>query len=103
MPTIRNWLKGLLDAGIRHTIRLVEPDEVNWDGKPCPPHENQMDTLADAMRVAVTFNRMPIKDMSIPSKTHMERILDLIDRRIQNDQPVYIHCWGGRGLSLVVI
>jgi len=96
-------LKGLLDAGIGHTISLMEPDETNWDGKAFPPYENQMDTLADTMGVAVTFNRMPIEDMSIPSEAHIERILDLIDRRIQNDRPVYIHCWGGRGRTGTVV
>jgi len=90
-------LRGLLDTGIRHVISLMEPDEANWDGKPFVPYANQMTALADMMGVTVGFNRMPIEDMSIPSKAHMTRILDLIDRNMQNDQPVYVHCWGGRG------
>jgi len=90
-------LKGLLVAGIRHVINLMEPNETDWDGKPFARYENQMTTLAEAMGVAVTFNRMPIKDMSAPSNAHMDRILGVIDRCIENDQPVYVHCWGGRG------
>ena len=41
--------------------------------------------------------------MSIPSDAHMDRILDLIDQCIENDQPVYIHCWGGRGRTGTVV
>lgn len=96
-------LQGLLDVGIRHVINLMEPAETNWDGKPFALYEHQMTTLADAMGVAVAFNRMPIKDMSIPTEAHMERILDLIDRCIENSQPVYIHCWGGRGRTGIVV
>ena len=96
-------LQGLLDAGIRHVISLMEPDEANWDGKPFVPYENQMTALADSLGVTVGFNRMPIEDMSVPTATHMKRVLDQIDRCIQNDQPVYIHCWGGRGRTGTVI
>jgi len=96
-------LQGLLDAGIRHVINLMEPNEADWDGKSFVSYENQMTGLADTMGVDVGFNRMPIGDMSVPSKVHMERILDLIDRCIQNDQPVYIHCWGGRGRTGTVV
>lgn len=99
----REKLQGLLDAGIRHVISLMEPNEANWDGTPFVPYENQMTALADTMGVTVGFNRMPIKDMSVASKAHMERILDLIDRCMQNDTPVYIHCWGGRGRTGTVV
>ena len=79
------------DAGIRHVISLMKPVEANRDGESSLPYENQMDTLADTTGVAVAFNRIPITEVSIPSKAHMARILDLIDRHIQNDQPVYLH------------
>ena len=96
-------LQGLLDADIRHIINLMEPNEANWDGKPFAAYENQMTALADSMGVTVGFNRMPIKDMSIPSEAHMERILDQIDRCNENGQPVYVHCWGGRGRTGTVV
>jgi hypothetical protein len=90
-------LKGLLDAGIRHVISLMVPDETNAEDKPFAAYENPMAMLAEIAGNTVTFNRMPIEDMSIPSPAHMDRILGLIDKCIDNDLPVYIHCWGGRG------
>lgn len=95
--------KGLLDSGIRHVISLMEPDDIDWDTQPVAPYENQMTTLADTMGVTVGFNRMPVRDASIPSVAHMERILDLIDRNMQSDRPVYVHCWGGRGRTGTVV
>ena len=33
----------------------------------------------------------------------MRAILDEIDRSIQKNHPVYVHCWGGRGRTGTVI
>jgi len=90
-------LKTLIDHGIRHVITLMEPDEVDWKGKPFEPYEDQMRKIAKLMGLKVTFINMPIKDTWIPSRIEMCQILDHIDRSIQDDKPVYIHCWGGRG------
>ncbi len=96
-------LQALLDAGIRQFISLMEPIELNWDGRPFPPYEDRVKTLADEMGVAVAFNRMPIRDMSVPTDGHMEKILDRVDAAIQEDRPVYIHCLGGRGRTGTVV
>ncbi len=90
-------LKDLLDHGIRHVINLMEPDERNWDGKPFAAYESQMRTIAKSMNTDTYFKRIPIKDMGIPSRHGMIIILDSIDQSIENNKPVYVHCWGGRG------
>ena len=33
----------------------------------------------------------------------MKKLLDLIDRSIENNQPVYLHCFGGLGRTGTVV
>ena len=47
--------------------------------------------------------RFKIKDMDIPSKDLMTKILDKIDEDIANGHPVYLHCIGGIGRTGTVI
>ena len=55
------------------------------------------------MGCEVTFERIPIKDASIPSRSEMGYILDRIDRCIQENRPVFVHCLGGRGRTGTVV
>ena len=47
--------------------------------------------------------RLPIRDVSVPSKEAMVAILDAIDKSIRENHPVYVHCWGGKGRTGTVI
>ncbi len=90
-------LKGLLDHGIRHVINLMEENEKDHSGNPFFPYKEQMATISESMACTVSFDRMPIKDLWIPTRIEMCRILDRIDECLENNKPVYVHCWGGRG------
>ncbi|MDF1594056.1 MAG: dual specificity protein phosphatase family protein [Desulfobacterales bacterium] len=96
-------LKRLLEHGIRRVISLMEPTEINWNGKAFESYEDRMKSIADDMGVEVFFDRMPIKDTWIPSRKEMCQILDRIDQSIADNQPVYVHCWGGRGRTGTVV
>ncbi len=96
-------LKGLLDHGIRHVINLMEEDEINHSGKSFISYEEQMTSIAESMSCTVSFDRMPIKDLWIPTRVEMCRILDRIDECIEKNKPVYVHCWGGRGRTGTVV
>ena len=96
-------LQGLLMHGIRHVINLMEPDEFNRYGRMFVPYENLMTSIAATMGVEVGFDRMPIKDWSVPSRSTMGRILDRIDACISQQKPVYVHCLGGLGRTGTVV
>jgi len=96
-------LSGLLEHGIRHIINLMEPQEVNRSGKQFVSYEAKMRSIADEMGISVTFDRIPIKDTWIPSRVDMGRILDRIDGCMANDEPIFLHCWGGRGRTGTVV
>lgn len=96
-------LKGLIASGIRHVISLMEPDEFDHSGNPFAPYLDQMEAIAESMKINVTFDQLSIKDLSVPSEREMVRILNQIDICMEYDKPVYIHCWGGRGRTATVV
>jgi hypothetical protein len=96
-------LTALITAGIRHIINLMEPDERDRTGQQFFPYEDEMESIAAKMRISVTFDRLPIKDLSAPTERYMARILNQIDLCIKYGKPVYVHCWGGIGRSGTVV
>ena len=96
-------LTALIDSGIRHVINLIEPDERDNSGSRFVPYEDVMESIAAKMRISVTFDQLPIKDLSIPTEHHMTRILNQIDICIKHGKPVYVHCWGGIGRTGTVV
>jgi hypothetical protein len=96
-------ITALVEHGIRHVVNLMEEDEVNKNGRPFLPYEELLAEIGRSLGYSIAFSRMPIKDLGIPSAVEMEEILDLIDRSLAQDQPVYIHCWGGRGRTGTVV
>ena len=96
-------LKGLIDHGIRHVVNLMETGERNRIGHPFVPYEDQMQSIAAARQCSISFDRMPIKDGSVPSRIEIGRILDNIDAGIAAGRPVYVHCLGGLGRTGTVV
>ena len=96
-------LRGLIQAGIRHVISLLEPQEYNRPDDPFPPYVDRMESIAEKLKISVTFDQISIKDFSVPTERKMVRILNQIDLCIKYDKPVYVHCWGGKGRTGTVI
>lgn len=96
-------LKGLLHAGIRHVINLMEEDERDMFMRPFIPYQEIFRRLAREMACTVTCVSMPIRDVDIPSRQEMRLILDGIDRAIAQERPVYVHCLGGKGRTGTVV
>ena len=96
-------LKGLLNHGIRYFIDLMEPDEVNRNGKPFIPYAPMMKSIAENAGVEATFDRMAIKDVWVPTKPEMRRVLDRIEECVNDDKLVYVHCLDGKGCTGTVV
>jgi protein-tyrosine phosphatase len=96
-------LIGLIQAGIRHVISLIEPQEYDHSENPFAPYVDNMETIAETIKISVTFDQISIKDFSVPTERQMIRILNQIDMCINYDKPVYLHCWGGKGRTGTVV
>jgi hypothetical protein len=84
----------------------MEPDERDFTGHRFVPYNEMMESIAAKIRISVTLDQLPIKDLSVPTDSHMTRILNQIDLCIKHGKPVYVHCLGGLsepGQSLAVI
>ena len=99
----RQKLERLYDAGIRHVINLMEPDEVDHDGNPFDSYKHALTEIAGKQDGRISFSRYPIEDLHIPDADQMTAILDAIDTAIDAHQPVYVHCWGGIGRTGTVV
>lgn len=93
---MRQRLKRYLDAGINFFIDLTEPKELQ-------PYEQILQEVAAAKNIIVTYIRMPIKDMSIPTVEFMNEIISVITKALENNKKIYVHCWGGIGRTGTVV
>ena len=96
-------LTALINSGIRHLINLMEPDERDFTGQRFIPYDDMMESITSKMGISVTFDQLPIKDLSVPTERHMMRILNQIDLCIKHGKPVYVHCLGGIGRTGTVV
>ena len=86
----RRRMATFLESGIRTFIDLTQPHEL-------VPYEPVLKEQADIFGYEAAYHRFAIRDHGLPSPQTMRLILDTIDTAIQNDRPVYVHCWGGVG------
>ena len=88
---------------MHHIVNLMETDELNFKGERFVPYKAQLQDLEKEMDVSIKLVHMPIRDMEIPPLEGMVAILNEIDRAIEQNPIVYLHCWGGRGRTGTVV
>ena len=52
-------LKGLIQAGIRHVISLIEPEEYGRSDDPFPPYVDHMETIAESLSAYIISILIP--------------------------------------------
>lgn len=96
-------LRNLVALNVSTVVNLMEPDEVDHFGRPFISYDTELKALAAEKGRDMVIIRLPIRDLGIPDKGHMRRILDAIDRSVDQGGVVYLHCWGGRGRTGTVV
>ena len=86
----------MLDVGVRSFIDLTEPHELT-------PYDDLLAEIAREMNVDVSYQRLSIRDMGIPTRESMNTILAEIRSERASGRAVYVHCWGGIGRTGTVI
>ena len=96
-------LSGLFNAGARTFVNLMEENETNNEGMPFVPYDGNLQQIASEANDRVNCLRFPIVDGHITTKERMNHILDVIDSSINDNRPVYVHCFGGIGRTGTVV
>ena len=87
----KNKIRNMLHFGVRHFIDLTE--------------EGELHPYAHLLSSGCTYDRFPIRDVSIPKSTHeVYRLIDKITEFSKRDDGyIYIHCWGGVGRTGTIV
>lgn len=90
-------LESLAECGIRTIINLMEADETDHYNNPFFDYSQHVGDYGMEME------RMPVRDLSVPSRNEMIEILNKIDDCHTQNKAVYVHCWGGIGRTGTVV
>jgi hypothetical protein len=99
----RSRLRNLVSAGVRTFIDLTEADEPLRSAKGGTSYYSVLREICTAESMPITYVNFPLQDGGVPSPWTVRCILDVIDRSIADDNPVYLHCWAGRGRTGTVV
>jgi protein tyrosine/serine phosphatase len=93
----------LKELGITHIINLTEINEQNFKGIPLRNYAGYAEMQFSMSGMELNCFCFPIKDLDIPTSTHMRTIIKAINEAIHEGGKVYVHCWGGIGRTGTVI
>ena len=91
----RAKMNSLIDAGVSVFIDLTEENE--------PANGTPLRSYADLLGSGC-HQRFPIRDGRLPeSPDCAAKILDAIDKHLDEGRTVYVHCWGGIGRTGTIV
>jgi hypothetical protein len=93
----REKLAGLVAVGVTRVGSLMQAEEVDAFGEPFVDYVPVLRALTLAAARNVAWERIPIRDMGVPSVATMTAILDAIDAEAARGGCTFVHCWGGKG------
>jgi hypothetical protein len=96
-------LQQLVATGVTGIVNLMEPDEIDHQGRPFARYQERFLELTALAGRKGSVRRFPVADLNVPTVKTMKKILDEIDHNLERDRPVYLHCWGGRGRTGTVV
>lgn len=94
----RKRLRWLLEQGIDTILDLTEENEAGLI-----PYHGYLQDEADKISCEVEYQRVPIKDFSTPPKDKVIEILDRIDVALEAGKTIYLHCYGGKGRTGMIV
>lgn len=96
-------IRSLFAAGIRRFASLMESHETDHQGRVFENYQDIVVREAARLGVAAECRRFPMVDRGVPKARMMNEIQAWIDDSIDLGLPVYVHCWGGRGRTGMVV
>lgn len=65
--------------------------------------EGELVPYDDLLWPEARWERLPIRDLGVPSVAAMVVMLDHLDEELARGKRVYVHCWGGHGRTGTLI
>ena len=94
----RRRLHWLTLKGVNTYLDLTEPGEAGLE-----PYMHLLEDESSREGVEINHARIAIPDMSVTTEGQMARILDKLDNHIGAGDTVYLHCYGGKGRTGMVV
>ncbi len=90
-------ITALLNTGIETIISLMQDNETYSDGSPYAHYEQEFFRQASQLGKKATYLNFPIPDFGLPDNNLLDSILTAINEALDENSPVFVHCWGGKG------
>jgi protein-tyrosine phosphatase len=94
----RKRLRWLLEQNTNFIIDLTEAGEAGLY-----PYLDLLLDEANKIQKVVIYKRMPIQDFNTPPIKKMVEILDALDSALAEGMNIYLHCYGGKGRTGMVL